>query len=1350
MAGSVSLPDLIKAIRGQIPADKCDLLEDLVQKLQKREVRLNRQEFLHKVRDIAGEDAPALRHALKQLAVDRSPSAPPGTSPQLGNGFHLPSTELSPADLAVSNEAGGSSAMPNGEGAEGGLGVSLLSSCPVAALGTVPTLSVGDVDLSVPAAACAACDASAPSGAVVSDVAVKQEVVKSEAPAEIGAAGPSCAPSGAMCAPDLAAAVAAGGTASVAGSSIPGGAMPHTGMPGTGVVGGFAGPAAPAGPCGQACAPCGVPGLPGSQASGVPPGVPGGAPGGAAPAPGAAASAGQQQRLEVAAAAVLVHAASCKNAACPVPHCNKMKKIHSHFLECNTVECPICKKLKPLTYIHAKHCVAAPGEQCVIPYCARAKRELQVLMQQRQMQSGQQRTMCGCGMPGMMGAAGASASGIGTLFGCQGSGASGPLAPNGIGGLADPATVHQHAHYLLVLAHVMKCTNHECAVPECKPTKDLVTNHTRSCRQGDACLFPRCALSKKLMRHHRECPDQACAICLPLRRRLAAAKMGAVASAPPQQQIRRKPTKRKKGEEEEEEDGHAGTEGGAKRKRKMDTANGTGGRGGGGSKKGRHSAHVAVETQEVQMTAEHDVLESGFSVSVHFPTGRRGTAEEGRGEWRPGVVMRAYTSSHDDEPVYDIMMLSGVEEKVVSHNRCRMVCGGCLTDKRVFKPPPMFCEKCFTAIHQRWSYWEEEGDEGGVKLCKRCYADIRGDPHPDKKLAELVQAGAGAGMVGRGQNVSSIDRFIEKKEKDRPEYVDNWVQCDECHAWLHWTCALYKGEDTPDDCLFFCEECRETRAKMLPKELVIPTAGELPETQLSEILQKNLASELKEQGITCAPVTVRVVSNIETSSKIEEIGSAVSAQKGSAAAKNQKEFPYRSKCILAFQRVQGHEICFFAMYVQEYGSDCPEPNTNRVYISYLDSVRYFESSPDGQRTFVYHSMLINYLGYAKELGYQFGHIWVSPPKQGDDYIFYAHPEVMLNKRMGLLKLKEWYEKMLEVAKEKKVIFNFQDMVEEYKDMESAADIPIFSGDHWAASITSKIVELNKKQSEANAGKKKEKVSVQERKTEASTKAGGGSGSAAAAAVGSAAAGSSSAKGAGAGSSSSGGVMSADKQDEAILNQINEEMRSMRNHFIVVTLTEQKKGQKPGVIVDPVPLMSNEFVDTRSAFLEKCQMYHWQFDELRNAQHSTLMLLYYLHGMYKEARKRMAETKALEAGRSGPSATASSSNTHSAAVAAAEAQRTRSSRIEMAMHDWTQLLNHANEAALKETWQLPPEELFQRILVQINRSKRDILQDKYNQCKDPACPLQTRSVFIRVLKRIAESFMSCLLSMSTKR
>ena len=151
-------------------------------------------------------------------------------------------------------------------------------------------------------------------------------------------------------------------------------------------------------------------------------------------------------------------------------------------------------------------------------------------------------------------------------------------------------------------------------------------------------------------------------------------------------------------------------------------------------------------------------------------------------------------------------------------------------------------------------------------------------------------------------------------------------------------------------------------------------------------------------------------------------------------------------------QVHGAEVCFFAMYVQEYGSDCPEPNTNRVYISYLDSVRYFESSPEGHRTTVYHSMLISYLQYAKDAGYTHAHIWVAPPKQGDDYIFYAHPDEMVAKRMGLLKLKEWYERMLDEAKKRKVIDDYQDMLEEYKDIESAADLPMFSGDHWAMSI----------------------------------------------------------------------------------------------------------------------------------------------------------------------------------------------------------------------------------------------------------------------------------------------------------
>lgn len=67
----ISLIDLIQATRGQIPNEKSALLEELARKLQHKELLLSRQEFLQRVRDIAGEDGPTLRSALKLLAVQR-------------------------------------------------------------------------------------------------------------------------------------------------------------------------------------------------------------------------------------------------------------------------------------------------------------------------------------------------------------------------------------------------------------------------------------------------------------------------------------------------------------------------------------------------------------------------------------------------------------------------------------------------------------------------------------------------------------------------------------------------------------------------------------------------------------------------------------------------------------------------------------------------------------------------------------------------------------------------------------------------------------------------------------------------------------------------------------------------------------------------------------------------------------------------------------------------------------------------------------------------------------------------------------------------------------------------------
>ena len=105
----------------------------------------------------------------------------------------------------------------------------------------------------------------------------------------------------------------------------------------------------------------------------------------------------------------------------------------------------------------------------------------------------------------------------------------------------------------------------------------------------------------------------------------------------------------------------------------------------------------------------------------------------------------------------------------------------------------------------------------------------------------------------------------------------------------------------------------------------------------------------------------------------------------------QETFPYRARALFAFEEIDGVDVCFFGMHVQEYGSECKSPNTRRVYIAYLDSCHFFR--PRHFRTSVYHEILLGYLDYMKKLGYTLAHIWACPPSEGDDYIFHCHPPV---------------------------------------------------------------------------------------------------------------------------------------------------------------------------------------------------------------------------------------------------------------------------------------------------------------------------------------------------------------------
>jgi E1A/CREB-binding protein len=76
-------------------------------------------------------------------------------------------------------------------------------------------------------------------------------------------------------------------------------------------------------------------------------------------------------------------------------------------------------------------------------------------------------------------------------------------------------------------------------------------------------------------------------------------------------------------------------------------------------------------------------------------------------------------------------------------------------------------------------------------------------------------------------------------------------------------------------------------------------------------------------------------------------------------------FPYRSKVVFAFEVLKdpvtgcSEEICFFGLYLQEYGTNCDQPNRRHVNIALLDSVHYFQ--PRHLRTSIYHEILLGYL-----------------------------------------------------------------------------------------------------------------------------------------------------------------------------------------------------------------------------------------------------------------------------------------------------------------------------------------------------------------------------------------------------
>ncbi|XP_048774287.1 CREB-binding protein-like isoform X2 [Ostrea edulis] len=520
--------------------------------------------------------------------------------------------------------------------------------------------------------------------------------------------------------------------------------------------------------------------------------------------------------------------------------------------------------------------------------------------------------------------------------------------------------------------------------------------------------------------------------------------------------------------------------------------------------------------------------------------------------------------------------------------------GYCCGRKHVFSPQVLCCYgKQLCTIPRDAIYFSYQNR---YIYCEKCFQEIQGD---EVELSDDPT-----------QPITKISKTqFNKMKNDQLDY-EPFVECDECGRKMHQICVLHFEAIWPNG--FICDNCHRSKGtkrkenKYSAKNL--PYSG-IPNTKLGTYLENRVNNFLKNKDAGAGDVTIKVLSSGD---KVVEVKSGMKSR-FCDNGEMQETFQYRAKAMFAFEEIDGTDVCFFGMHVQEYGSDCPQPNNRRVYISYLDSVHFFQ--PRQLRTAVYHEILIGYLEYVKQQGYAWAHIWACPPSEGDDYIFHCHPpEQKIPKPK---RLQEWYKKMLDKAIIERCVIDYKDILKDAieSNVTSATQIPYFEGDFWPNVLEESIKELDQEEEEKRKREEAEAAAAEQEPECIDEGEGSNQG-----------------VGKKKGKSNRNKKASKSKNSQRknpkktnmphggndLTQKVYATMEKHKEVFFVIRLHSQAYApQSLPSINDPDPMITCDLMDGRDAFLTMARDKHQEFSSLRRAKYSTLAMLYEIHNQGRD-------------------------------------------------------------------------------------------------------------------------------------